>query len=227
MGFLSHEAGGMRAALGAASCVLAIAAVAGLIPMAALMVSLAYATRDGRGIGAARTLAAAVRAFRPLAVLLALMVLLQGLVLGLAVLLAVGTEAWTHGLLGEARAQETAIVLFAILGLGVAALAVVHDLARAAVVRRGLGAMHALFVGAEAFRRAPAPIAWSWAWRSALSLGIVAAVALVADRLGGQGGIALVGLALLHQGVALSRVALRGSWLARALRSVYLPASER
>jgi hypothetical protein len=48
----------------------------------------------------------------------------------------------------------------------------------------------------------------------------IVAVALLADRIGGRGGVALVVLAALHQSVILSRVALRASWLAKAMRSV-------
>jgi hypothetical protein len=47
--------------------------------------------------------------------------------------------------------------------------------------------------------------------------------AAAAARLGGREGIALAALALVHQLGVLARVALRASWLARALRGA-LPA---
>jgi hypothetical protein len=48
----------------------------------------------------------------------------------------------------------------------------------------------------------------------------VLAIAAVATRIGGRGGLPLFLLAILHQGVVLSRVAIHLSWLASALRSV-------
>jgi hypothetical protein len=48
----------------------------------------------------------------------------------------------------------------------------------------------------------------------------VAVGALVAARLGGRGGGALVALLLVHQLVLFARVALRASWLAKAARAV-------
>ena len=44
--------------------------------------------------------------------------------------------------------------------------------------------------------------------------------AMVAGRLGGRDGAALVVLTVVHQLVLLSRAALRASWLAKALRAV-------
>jgi hypothetical protein len=44
--------------------------------------------------------------------------------------------------------------------------------------------------------------------------------AFVAGRLGGRGGGALFVVAALHQLVILARVALRASWLAKAMRLV-------
>jgi hypothetical protein len=43
---------------------------------------------------------------------------------------------------------------------------------------------------------------------------------LVADRVGGRGGFALFFLFVIHQLAIGTRVALRASWLARALRDV-------
>ena len=80
--------------------------------------------------------------------------------------------------------------------------------------------MSALALGARALRRAPIAVGWSWTWRAVASLAPVVAVALLADRIGGRGGIALLVLAVLHQCVVLSRVALRASWLAKAMRTV-------
>jgi hypothetical protein len=69
-------------------------------------------------------------------------------------------------------------------------------------------------------RREPLALTWSWAWRAAASLVPIVFGSLVAERLGGRGGLALVGLFGIHQTVVLSRVALRASWLAKAMRAV-------
>ncbi len=220
LGLLSREANGVRAATTTAAAVLMFGAVAGLVPLAALMISISRATRDGRAIGGARTVDAALRAFRPLAILLVLMGVGQGLVVATAFLVGEGAQSWTSVSLGEARAQELAMTAGAAVLLGAVVLGVMHDLARAAVIRFELGAMTALAVGARALRDAPIAVSWSWAWRALASLGPIAAVALLADRIGGRGGVALLVLAALHQSVILSRVALRASWLAKAMRTV-------
>src|SRR5260221_8918144 len=95
-----------------------------------------------------------------------------------------------------------------------------HDLARRAVVRFRLSAFRALALATRSFRRTPASLCWSWGWRALVSLAPVAAAAALAEGIGGRGGIALVVLALVHQAVVLARVALRASWLARAVRVV-------
>ena len=52
------------------------------------------------------------------------------------------------------------------------------------------------------------------------SLAPIFAAAWVAGRLGGRGGLALLVVFALHQLGVAARVALRTSWLARALRAV-------
>jgi hypothetical protein len=107
---------------------------------------------------------------------------------------------------------------------------VVLDLARAAIVRdAGLTPAAALCppggtllvrgarTALRASRRALLRAVGAWAWRAALGLALLGAGAAAAQALGGRGGWALAGLWLIHQGVVLGRVALRASWLARAL----------
>jgi hypothetical protein len=220
LGLLSREANGVRAATTSAAFVLLLASVAGLVPMAALMVSMSRATRDGRAIGGPRTLEGALRAFRPLALLLAMLSLAQGAVVAVALLLGEGTQSWASRSLGEALAQQTAIGIGAVLLVPAVALGLVHDLARAAVIRFGVGTMSALTAGTRALWRAPIAVSWSWGWRALASVVPIVAVSLLADRIGGRGGVALVVLAAIHQSVILSRVALRASWLAKAMRTV-------
>jgi hypothetical protein len=227
LGLLAREANGVRAATGAACVVLALGVLAGLVPLAALMIAIASAMPDGRPIGGARAIAGALRAFRPFGRLLLLVGIAQGLVVGVAILFGEGTQVWA-GALGEARAQQLAIAVAGAILLSAVVLGIMHDLARAAVVRLELGAASAFGVGARAFRHAPIGVAWSWSWRGLASIVPVVVVAVLADRLGGRGGMALVVLAVAHQAVVLSRVALRASWLAKALRTVgHFAASER
>jgi hypothetical protein len=165
--------------------------------MAASMFAMAH----GR---AARFVPSTSRAVQALPALLLLFVIVgaaQGASLGVGFLVFKGIEMWFETSLGDANAQR----------LGVAV--VVQTRARARALR-------ALAAGARAFASAPLSMWWSWAWRALAALAPVAAVAAVATRIGGRGGALLVLLAALHQGVVLSRVALRLSWLARALRAV-------
>jgi hypothetical protein len=220
LGLLSREANGVRAATASAALVLLLASVAGLVPMAALMISISTSTPEGRAIGGPRTIEGALRVFRPLALLLGGVGVAQGVVVALALLLGEGTQSWTSPSLGEALGQQIAIGLGAVILALAVALGLVHDLARAAVIRFAVGPIGALTAGTRALRRAPIAVSWSWLWRALASVVPIAAVSLLADRIGGRGGIALIVLAALHQAVILSRVALRASWLAKAMRTV-------
>ena len=223
LGFLSREANGARAAIAAAGVALVVGALAGLLPMGALTMSMAHATREGRAIGAARAIGCALSAFRPFGLLLVVVGVAQGLVVAAAILIGEAAEGLGHAGLGEARAEELGIGVGSIIVLSAVALGVVHDLARAAVVRFDVSGMRALAVGVRTARMAPIAVAWAWSWRALAAVAPILGVAAVADRIGGRGGFALVGLAALHQCVVLSRVALRASWLARALRAVRSP----
>jgi hypothetical protein len=218
--WLWHDWHGIKAAVRGAEIVLLVGGVAGLVPTAALMIAIAYAYRDRSAAGFVRSLAGGLRAFPSMVLLLVLAALAEGLVLGAGAAVGYGVESWTHASAGEARAQQIqGLVLLVFLGLA-SAIGVVHDLARAAVVRFKVRGLRAVALGARTFRVAPLSLWWSWAWRAAAALAPVLAVGAVAGRLGGRGGFALVFLAVLHQAVVLARVALRASWLARALRAV-------
>jgi hypothetical protein len=217
--FLWHDYHGVRALFGGATVVLVAGAIAGIVPMASLLVAMAYATRDKRAVGFSWSLREGVRLFPAMALQLVLVGVGQGLALGAGALLASLVKAWTHGL-GEARSLQVEI-LVALLFVAVAAtLGVARDLSAAAVVRFKVRGMRGLTLGVRTFRLAPLTLWWSWAWRSLASLVPLAVGAWVADRLGGRGGMPLFVLLLIHQSVVLSRVALRASWLARALRAV-------
>jgi hypothetical protein len=217
--FLWRDAHGVSAVARGAALVLVAGAFGGLVPMTALTVAIA-GTRTPPGGGLSDRMAAGWCALPAMTFLLVVVTVAQAFALGAGVFAGELAEGWTHIRLGEAHAQELGVTL----GLPFLALAtaigVTHDLARAAVVRHALGGMRALVLGATEFVAAPISLGWSWAWRAMASLVPVLVVGGAADRLGGRGGPALVLLALLHQGVALGRVALRASWLARAVRRV-------
>jgi hypothetical protein len=217
---VSREATGVRAATTTATALLVVAALAGLVPLASMMFAIANAGGYGRPVGAASAVGGGVRAFRSFALLLLTTAFAQGLVGAMAVLSGELAEAWTHARLGEAHALELGVAVGAAFAPGILLLGVMHDLARAAVVRLELSPLQALVVGVELLRDSMGSLAWSWSWRTLASLAPLIAVAFVADGIGGKGGATLLALGLLHQLVVVVRVALRASWLAKALRSV-------
>jgi hypothetical protein len=215
--FLWHEQHGLGAAWSTAEGVLVVAFVAGLVPTAATFVAIAFETSSGRRLGFARSVAEALRIFPAM---LALLVVAASLL----ALLALGgfaasdvVEAWCHEAWGEAAAEKVAAAAVAPLVLAASVVGVVEDMARAAVVRFGVGAWRGLALGVAAFMRAPVALWWSWAWRWLASLAPVAGVALV--ETGARVGPVLI-LALLHQAAILARVAIRVSWWATALRDI-------
>jgi hypothetical protein len=224
--FVWHNARGLAPVIASVEVTLVVGAVAGLFPTAAAMFAMTRVARSRRRAEVrARWVDIAARAMPSFLSLLLVMSLAQAIAIGAGVLVGEGVQAWFQSGLGEVRAQCVGVAVCVVF-VGVASgLGVVHDLARAAVVRSRLGALRALVVGARIFGAAPLPMWWSWAWRALLSLAPVLGASTVATRVGGRGGVALLLIALLHQAVILSRVALRASWLAKALRSVDPPHS--
>jgi hypothetical protein len=220
LAMLARDASAVRASTTTAGAVVAIALVAGLVPLAAMMFALANAGLRGERIGAGRAIGRAVRAFPSFALLLLAMAAAEGVTVAIAVLAGELVAAWTQARHGEANAQELGVAVGAAFVPALALLAVLHDLARAAVVRLGVRPVDALLAGLALMREELWRLVWSWAWRGLAALAPLLAVAAVADRIGGRGGAALVTLGALHQLVVLVRVALRASWLAKALRSV-------
>jgi hypothetical protein len=211
---------GLRAVLGAATLAVLIASVAGLVPMAGAMTATGYGTRDRTRIGVVRAFGAGLRSFPAMAVLLVVSAIVQALILGIGWGLSSLLEAWTGESLGEARSQQLGGVIVLLFLLLASAAGVVHDLARAAVVRFAVRGLRGALLGIRTFRMTPVSLWWSWAWRAGASTFPIVLAAAVAARVGGRGGTALFALAVLHQAVVGARVALRLSWLAKALRSV-------
>lgn len=214
---------------GLAFFLIVLGSIVGLAPLSALMTSISHATSDTRTPRPRHLAPYVVAMFRPMLVLLAF-----GTVLELALLaIALWTFSAVHDALemrtGAARADQwAALVCFGVLVL-TAAAAVIHDLARASAVRFRSTAFSAIRAALVTFRRSPIRVMWSWAWRALASTLLVIVVAWIVPRFGvrgagHRGGAAeqgsFVAIALLHQVVAFSRVSLRASWLARALRAV-------
>jgi hypothetical protein len=210
---LWHEQHGIRAVGALGQTVLVVAAVAGLVPVGAVLAALACGTPDGHRAGFARSMERGLRAFPALLALLvglALVALVLGF-FGFAV--ADVVEAWCHKGWGEPVAQTVgAIAVVPVLLLGSLVLVLV-DMARAAVVRFEVGAGRSLAYGLVALRAAPLALWWSWAWRWVVSL-VPVVVALLLHQ------APLIVLLLLHQAAVIARVALRASWWARTLRGI-------
>jgi hypothetical protein len=218
---LTRERHGLDALANSTVLVLAGAALAGVVPTAALMVAIARAGSPPRGwAGVTRTAAVTVRCLPAFAILTAAALAAQALVVATAVFL--GNVAGEVGgkPLGEARAHLVGWIVTGLTLLPVLALGIAHDLARAAVVRSRATAGRAAILGVSALRRRPLALSWAWCGRALAGLGLVAAGAAAALRLSPGGGAAIVVLVLVHQSVILARVALRASWLARALRAM-------
>ncbi len=218
LAFLVRDLDGAHAAIDAAALVLIAGAVAGLVPMAALLIVLGSRSRERRGLGA--LVGRSLHFFPALATLLVMFGAAQAAAIGAAVFVSRSVARVAVDRLGEAPAEQLGTAVGLLFVAAAAGLAVLHDLARAAVVHRRTGPMRSLGAGISALQREPGSLAGSWGWRMAASFVSVFVAAQVASRIGGDGGIALILLALVHQAVALLRVALRASWLAAALRSI-------
>ncbi len=200
--------------------VLAVTGFADLVPLGALLASVSFATRDRRAPSFAAAIARGAEAFPTFTSLFLTASLLEGLFAGIGLLLVLIVYPGASARFGDARSDQLAWILTAVLFGFAGVVGVLHDLARAAAIRFRVRALRAWRFGANAFVRAPAPVLWSWAWRALAGWGPVVIAGLVAGRLGGRGGYALLALALVHQGALLIRVALRASWLATAARAV-------
>ncbi len=221
LGDLLFIAQGARSGL--ATLVLLVFLIAGfadLVPIAALLASMGYVTRDRTAPSMRAVIARGASVFPTFVTLFAVAALVEGLLVGLALMAVALVSNRAAGKLGEARADQLGwLVGLAILSVA-GVVGVMHDLARAASVRFRVRTIRACRCAVNALMRNPMSVVWSWAWRAAVGWAPVAIGGLVAAKLGGHGGLALFALAVVHQLVALSRVAFRASWFASALRSV-------
>ncbi len=203
-----------------AGLVVAVAVALGLVPTAAVLASLMLTTRRLKPPPLFELLVRALVAFQPMALVLLVTTLLEVSLVFAGVLLGGWVETHFYVRWGEARAEQAGWAAAAMVFLLALVAGVVEDVARAGIVRFRVRALPALILALRTFGSAPFSLSWSWAWRTLASLVPVAFGSLVAERIGGRGGVALVWLAVVHQTIILSRTALRVSWLARAMRAV-------
>lgn len=186
----------------------------GLLPLAALLGSLSVKGRlSARDLGSL--------AFRPVgtfALLLGGFSVLQGILLGLLVALGGVVAKRASSALPTSDRINVVFVLFAL--LVVAAVGVLHDLARASAVRGDLGFRASLRVAVSTLRGAPFAVFWGFAWRGGLGLLLLAAGVVFGSRLGVEPAWRLFLGFLVHQGAVFGALCLRASWLAKALREV-------
>jgi hypothetical protein len=200
--------------------VLFVAGFADLVPLAAMLASIGYVTRDMRAPSLRAALARGAGVLPTFATLFAMASLLEGALVIFALLVGYALSDGLASKLGEARADQTAwIATLAILSVA-GVVGVMHDLARAASVRFRVKALRAWKFAYNALARGAAQVLWGWAWRTLAGWAVVGVGALVAARFGGHGGAELAVLAVAHQAVTGARVALRASWLAKAMRAV-------
>jgi hypothetical protein len=201
-----------------------VSAVVGLVPLSALLTSISHATPDMRAPRLRHLAPYAAVTFAPLVYLLAIGSALELSLLAVAAFAFGATREALEPKYGDARADQiAALACFAVLFF-TAIAAVLHDLARAALVRHRAGTFAAIRAALGTLRRVAFRVLWSWTWRAFVSLALVVCVAALVPRFGARG---FIMVALLHQLVAIARVSLRASWLARALRAVDAHANVR
>lgn len=208
-GFLSYGA-----------LVLLVFYIFSVVPLALLLMSVAHTTADLRAPPLRHLWPRVVPSIPPLLALLAVMTIATGLLAAIAIFAGSRIASALAESMGDARSDQIGFAATLVFLVGAASAGVVHDLARAAVVRFRQTAWGALKTGARTFARRPTRLLWSWMWRSGASLVPVIAAAAVSTQVSARSGLALFALFLLHQAVILARVALRASWLAKAMRSV-------
>jgi hypothetical protein len=221
---------------------LAVGAVLMQLPFGVLVTSLAFGrivetdeegTVQIRSLRLRSALEVGVSAFLPLAVLLVLGSVTSVIVLVLGGLAASGLDNVLTEALGDARSFTVRAVLFGVFAAVAAVIGIVIDLARAAVVREsGLSAasgtaspawnvmLRGVRIALKTSRASLGRAVLGWTGRTVVGVALVAIGFVAADVLGRSGGLSLTLLFIIHQAVVLGRVALRASWMARALALV-------
>jgi hypothetical protein len=218
---------------------LAVGAVLMQLPLGALVASLAFGrlvqtddegTVQIRSLRLRSALQVSVSAFLPLAALFVVGSIAALIVLLLGGLAASGLDGAFTEAFGDARSFTLRAVLFGMFAAFAAVIGIVVDLARAAVVREaGLAAasgtsspawsvmLRSVRIALKTSRADLGRAVLGWTGRAVVGVALVAIGYVAADVFGGSGGASLGLLFVIHQAVVLGRVALRASWMARAL----------
>jgi len=222
---LRHSASARAPLISSLVLCAALSHLGGLIPSAAVLAELGFATPERRAPSARDALSCAFAAF-PASVTTSLLAsAVQALVLLSGAALASATLGSSQ--LGEPAVDLRVAGVFAVFVLAAGAVGVVADVARAAIVLHHCGALDGIEKAAAACRRGPLAIAWSYAWRLAASWLPVAMGLFVTSRATRQGAGAIGVILVLHQAIVLVRAALRTSWMARSLRALRGRLTER
>lgn len=215
----------IAASMQAAAVLGILAALAGLIPLAALMVALNYRPSSRKIVPwIARTLACLPR----FTLLSGIIVLSQAIGLCIVALASVKISDALTATLSDQAADWIAAAALVIGTLGVAFLGIVEDLARASVVRCRRRALEAMKDAASLVVRLPLRVLAAWSLPAAISVGIIVVVAALVGALHVErdGAWRTFAVFLLHQGAVLALVVSRAVWLARALRFVAAEATD-
>jgi len=252
--WLGQEDAGLSMTARTTVVLLVVGAVLLQLPFGALVASLAFGReaaaseaddavappRATRSLRMATAWRIGVGAWLPLAALLAFSALVTVIVLSLGGILASLVEHSLTASLGDARSFTVRLVVLALFAALAAVLGVIVDLARAAAVREvgvagttgasspGWSTMlRGLRTAMTTARRSLGRATLGWTGRAVVGVALIAIGYVAANALGGRGGAALTGLFVIHQAVVLGRVALRASWMARALALVAPVQDER
>ena len=118
--------------------------------------------------------------------------------------------------LGARGGDLASMTVIGLAALSLLVATIVHDLVRATIVRKRVGAVDAIAIAFGMAKAHPIGIAVAWWPRAAGALLLAIAGWEVGKRIGSANhGVA--GIMLAHQGIALACVALRASWLSRAM----------
>jgi hypothetical protein len=195
---------------------LVLAGYLGLLPLGALVTALDRPAR----VDLRELIAGAGACFGRYSVLLGLALLSMGFATA-ACLLSAGALGLSPLSLPDTRGGAVALVAaYSVLGLLLSVLGVLHDLARASVVRHDADVWSALSLAASTLRQRPVHVLIGWAARTAAGLALVGASIAFAAAVSIVPAGGFFAIAFLDQLVAAALVALRASWLALALRLV-------
>jgi hypothetical protein len=201
---------------------LLLVGAASLIPLCAVLVALSHRGRLRAGKCSQLT----ARHLPAFVMLAGLTLLAQAVVLlGIALVVAAIRDP-LYRALSPPSADLWTLATAAVGVALVAGLGLIQDLARASVVRHGVGGRTALVVAVATLRRRPLRTLLDWVTPAVYTLPLLAAAAVITGWLHvDRSGMWRVGLVfLVHQLAAFGLIALRCWWLARALVLVSAPA---